>query len=101
MKKYKMKESDLKSQIKDYLARLGIFSFPITQGLGSYRGAPDRIMFYDGKAYFLEIKLPDGRMSEHQLAFQIQCGLDGIPYRMVRSIEDLEAILKEGRDNGK
>ena len=91
----KVSESMLKSQVKDYLAIRGIFSFPLIQGLGSYRGAPDRVFFYKGIVHFLEIKLPHGRMSEYQLAFQEQCRLAGVPYHVVHSIEELEDVLKE------
>lgn len=87
-----MTERDLKLQIKEYLAIKGIFNFPLVQGLGAYRGAPDRIMHLNGKAVYLEIKLPKGKMSDHQLAFQKQCESDGIDYRIIKSIEDLQNI---------
>jgi len=90
----KVSESMLKSQVKDYLAYHGIYSFPITQGLGSYRGAPDRIMHYQDRVHYLEIKLPKGKMSDYQLAFQEQCRLDSIPYYVIKSVEDLEEVLK-------
>jgi len=93
VRKLTMTETQLKGQIKDYLGYRGIFSFPITQGLGSYRGAPDRIMHYQGKAHYLEIKLPTGRMSDYQLAFQKQCRQDGVPYHVIRSVEEIETII--------
>ena len=90
----KLTETQLKEQIKDFLAIKGIFSFPIVQGLGSYRGAPDRVAFYRGSVYFLEIKLPSGKMSEHQLAFQEQCRLAGVSYFVIHSLEELEEVLR-------
>ena len=93
MRQLKMTETQLKGQIKDYLSYCGVYSFPVTQGLGSYRGAPDRIMHYRGIVHYLEIKLPKGRMSDWQIAFQEQCKDDGIPYHVIRSIEDLEVVL--------
>ena len=89
-----MKESDLKLQIKDYLSLKGIFNFPITQGLGSYRGAPDRLMHFKGRVHYLEIKLPVGKMSPNQLALQQQCLEDGIGYHVIRSLEDLIEITE-------
>jgi len=93
MRQIKMTETHLKSQIKDYLALRRIFNFQITQGLGSYRGAPDRVMHLDGRVHYLEIKLPAGKMSDWQLAFQKQCEQDGIPYHIIRQLEDLDAII--------
>ena len=93
----KQTETDLKYTIKNYLDRIRIFSFPVTQGLGSYRGAPDRVMHYQGKVHYLEIKLPDGRMSDYQTAFQEQCKVENIPYHIIRSLEDLLGVLNEQR----
>ena len=97
MSELKITESMIKSQIKDLLALKGIFSFPVTQGLGSYRGIPDRCMHYRGKVVFLEIKTPAGKLSEHQEAFWRQCLDDKVAYWVIRSIEDLESHLQEGK----
>ena len=93
----RMRESDLKKAIKDYLDLSGIFSFPIVQSIGSYRGAPDRIIHLNGKAVYLELKLPKGKMSDHQLVFQEQCKADGISYWVIKSVEELEERIKEVR----
>lgn len=94
MARQKMTETALKGQIKDYLALKGIFSFPLTQGLGSYRGAPDRIMHLNKKVVYLEIKLPNGKVSDYQYAFLNQCLVDSIDYWVIRSIEDLEKLME-------
>lgn len=86
-------ETIIKQQIKDYLNFKGIFNFPLLQGIGSFKGLPDRIFFYKGKAVFCEIKKPTGKLSEHQQRFSEQCQHDGIDYIVIRSIEDLEAFL--------
>jgi len=90
----KQTETDLKRTLKDYLALNGIFSWPVTQGIASYRGAPDRVMHLNGKATYLEIKLPKGKMSENQQAFYYQCQTDGIDYYVIRSLEDLQALVE-------
>ena len=89
----KQTETALKAQLKDYLLIKGIFSFPITQGLGSYRGAPDRVMHFNGSVHYLEIKLPTGKMSPYQLAFQEQCLADNINYHVIKSLDDLMEII--------
>lgn len=90
----KQTETDLKHQLKDYLALKGIFSWPVTQGIASYKGAPDRVMHLNGKVVYLEIKLPKGKMSENQLDFQAQCEDDNISYVVIRSLEDLQVLVE-------
>ena len=90
---YIISETDLKSQIKDYLAIKGIYNFPLVQGLGAHRGVPDRIMHFRGAVHYLEFKKPKGKLSDHQQAFQEQCQLDGIAYYVIRDLSDLIAIV--------
>ena len=91
----KVTETHIKGQIKDYLALRGIFSAPLLQGMGSYRGLPDRLLHLNGEVVYLEIKKPDGKMSEYQLKFQSQCESDGITYWVVESVEELEQRIRE------
>lgn len=90
----KITETDIKRTIKGFLDATGVFNFPITQGIASYKGAPDRIAHYNGEVIYLEIKTPKGKLSEWQVAFQEQCASDGIKYYVVRSLEDLQAIFE-------
>jgi len=93
MKGYKLTETELKGQIKDYLNVVGIFSYPLLQGLGSYAGGPDRIMHYRESVIYLEIKTAAGKLSPAQQAFKEQCERDKIPYYIIRSIEELISII--------
>ncbi len=90
----KVTETHIKGQIKDYLAALNIFNWPVLQAMGHYKGAPDRIMHYRGRVVYLEIKQPGGKLSEHQERFQAQCAEDKIDYWVVKSTEELEELLK-------
>lgn len=68
-------ETREKHTIKQYLDLCGYFYFPITQGLGAFRGIPDRIAIKNGGVYAVEIKAvgKNGRQSpksEHQKNFQ-------------------------------
>ena len=89
----KINETHIKGQVKDYLAIKRIFNYPILQGLGAEKGIPDRVMHYQGRVVYLEIKAPTGKLSEHQKNFWHQCLEDGIAYLVIRSIEDLEEYL--------
>lgn len=88
-----LSETDLKNQIKDYLAIRRIFNFPLTAGIASYKGQPDRILFYKNQAVFCEIKKPNGKLSEHQIKFMDNCKLNGIEYWVIRDLCELEQNL--------
>ena len=87
-------ETDLKSIIKEYLLIKGVFSYPLLQGIGSYKGLPDRVMHTFGGVHYLEIKRPKGRLSPYQEAFKDQCKADEIPYHVIKSLEDLQEIIE-------
>ncbi len=89
MRSVGMTETDLKRQIKDYLAIKGIYSFPLIQGLGSAKGLPDRVMHFKGSVVYLEIKKPKGQLSIHQAAFGITCVTVVITYLEIRSLDDI------------
>ncbi len=83
-------ETQLKKAIREYLAYHGYFCFPITQGLGSYKGICDLIALKNGKVIFIECKSLKGKLSKWQEGFQIDISLRGGNYAVVRSIEDLK-----------
>ena len=87
-------ETDLKQQLKDYLSVKGIFNYHLLQGIGSYKGIPDRILHYGGRVIYLEIKKPGGKLSKYQVVFEQQCCLDDIRYVVVHSLEELQEALK-------
>lgn len=92
-RKYKLKikitENDIKLQVKQYLSLKGWFSFPLTAGMGSYKGASDRIAVKDGRVLFIEIKKPGGKQSENQKIFQANLENVGGEYILVKCLEDL------------
>ncbi len=87
-------ETDLKRDVKDALDKLGIFNYHLLQGLGAYKGLPDRVMHYKEKVHYLEIKKPKGKLSPGQQDFGIQCGVDNISYVIIRSLDDLIDYLE-------
>uniref|UniRef100_A0A6M3LK80 Putative VRR-NUC domain-containing protein n=1 Tax=viral metagenome TaxID=1070528 RepID=A0A6M3LK80_9ZZZZ len=91
--KPKLSETDIKRQVIEYLNIHHIFNYGLLQGIGSYRGAPDRVLFFKGEVIFLELKTEKGKLSQYQEEFQRQCANDGIKYYVVRSLEDLRAIV--------
>jgi len=94
MTRLKISETDIKLQIKHLLGHLGIFNYHLLQGMGAYKGIPDRVMHYKGKVIYLEIKKPGGKQSKHQILFEAQCKEDKVDYWLVSSIEELQEKIK-------
>jgi len=92
--KIKISENDVKRQIKQLLSLKGYFHFPLTAGIGSYKGAPDIIAIKNNRVLFLEIKRPvGGKQSDYQKQFQADIESKGGEYYLIRSIEDLVKII--------
>ena len=64
------------------------------QRLGNMPGWPDLEFFYNGGAYFVEVKAPKGRVSQIQLACHRHLATAGAHVGVARSIADMEAILE-------
>ena len=82
-------ETDLKAAVKQLLDLKGIFSYHLLQGLGAYKGLPDRVAHINGKVVYFEIKKPKGKLSPYQETFMEQCFDDDIDYIVIRSLDDL------------
>jgi hypothetical protein len=92
--KIRITEADIKNQVKDYLSLKGYFHFPILQGLGAYKGIPDRIAIKDGRVLFLEIKKPVGwKQSDDQKDFQADIERSSGEYVLIRCLEDLMRVI--------
>lgn len=101
-------ESKIQSDIVHYLSKKGIFFFAvlnelagknaramgyaITMGLRS--GVSDLVLLLPGRTIFVEVKTPSGRQSENQRRFQERVQELGCEYYIVRSVEDVHAILR-------
>jgi hypothetical protein len=63
------------------------------RNLGTKPGWPDIEIIWRGRAFFLEVKADKGRQSEAQAAIQVELGLAGAPYEVVRSVTEAELVL--------
>lgn len=95
-------------QIKRWLTRRKIFHLRLNSGAARIGGAlvrmapagtADYLAVLDGMACFLEAKAPKGKQNDAQRAFQKAAEAAGAVYRVVRSVEELEAALG-GREDG-
>jgi len=92
--KSKITESDIQRQIKEYLQLNGWFVVKIHQSLGSYKGIADLYALKDGRHVWIEVKMPKGRLSEHQKQFRQDVINHGGIYLVARSIDDVMPLCK-------
>ena len=113
-----MKESVIQESIVNFLSMICrqkgflFFSVPnesITSGktgadfgrainlkkMGVLPGVSDLIIGHNGKMYCLEVKNEKGKQSERQKGFEAWCAECGIPYVLVRSVDDVHGALKK------
>ena len=64
-------------------------------GQGVVAGAPDLLVVYRGKALFLELKTPRGRLSEIQRQFHKKLHFCGAEVMLCTSLVEIEAALRE------
>lgn len=66
----------------------------IYQSMGLLAGVADICVLWEpGRVGFLEVKSATGTTSEKQDAFCFECMRLGVPYAVVRSIDDARAVL--------
>jgi len=62
---------------------------------GMTPGVADLVLVKDGKAYFMEVKTPAGRISDAQRQFMSNAAGAGARYVVVRSYDQAVAVLKQ------
>lgn len=87
----KLKETDIRAQVRDYLRLRGWFVYYNLAGLGAYRGVSDLVAVKNGCTVWIELKQPKGQQSEFQKQFQADIEAAGGIYLVVRSLEDIQA----------
>lgn len=67
----------------------------ILRKMGFTPGVCDLMLMHRGNGYALEVKTPEGEQSTNQYLFEEWCRRCGVPYRVVRSVEETLTALKE------
>lgn len=65
------------------------------KSMGLLPGTNDLVLVHRGMYYGLEVKIPTGTQSNDQELFQHNIIKAGGKYEVVRSVEEVQAILKE------
>lgn len=101
-----MRETDIVRSICDYLCtrrvvfwrqnNMAVYDSKRQQyrALPKYtpHGLPDIVVVKDGWFIGLEVKQPKGKQSKGQKEFQQWCEEEGAEYKVVRSIDDVQAL---------
>ncbi len=90
-------ETQLKNNAKELFALYGYYNYHLLQGLGAHPGIPDRNIHVNGRVHYIEFKSPKGKLSEAQEAFKAQCEADGIPYHVIRSLDEAIELVNQWR----
>lgn len=93
--KTKIKESDVKKQIKDYLTLTGWCHYPNMAGIGSEPGLSDRTALKNGITLWIEAKSPTGKQSDDQIKFEKNIKENKGHYVLARSVEDLDNYIRK------
>ena len=65
------------------------------KNMGYTKGQSDLIVGKAGKFYAIELKTKLGRQSPEQRQFQEMCMQNGLDYRIIRSIADVESFIAQ------
>lgn len=95
MKRKKQAESDLKRTVKEFLQWHHFYVATIQGGPFGTPGVSDLIAVKGGRTLFLEVKTAKGKLRDNQVEFGSNIRAQGEEYYVVRSIEDVEQIIKE------
>ena len=88
----RLKESDIRKMLQEYLRWKGWHVHYNLQGLGSYRGLSDLTAIRNGRVVFLEVKTPTGSQRDDQKIFQAEVEAAGGEYVVACCIEDLQGV---------
>lgn len=105
-------EDILQAQVFEYLELRGIYAFhPKNSGkksiqsavrdkkLGVKAGVPDVVIIQGGRHYYIELKTPNGALSDSQKKFKEMCEYQLIPWAICRSLDDVIRTLKYWSDD--
>lgn len=65
----------------------------IFKGQGVKPGVADLVFIWGGGSACMEVKTKDGRVSAAQIEFRARCDRRGIPYAVVRDIDEAQAAV--------
>ena len=99
-----MKESAISREIQALLKTLGFAVWSTEQGYRRERGGtrqtpgiPDLYVMGHGRAFWVEVKTPKGKLRDSQELFAHECGENGVEWYIFRSADEAwEWLVSEG-----
>ena len=82
-------EALVKRSIRNFLRTMGVFHFPVLQGLGCYPGVSDFLGIYKGRMLAIEAKAGKNNPSPDQVAFLERIKQEGGIGIVARSVDDV------------
>ena len=89
----KLLEKHIEKYLKDRVKQLGGYSFKWASP--AHRGVPDQIVFINKQVWLIEVKKPDGKLSELQKFVGRQIREHTPNYKVVYSKEEVDSWLIE------
>jgi len=93
-KTHKASEKDIKKAVVDYLQWKGWFVYNNFQSLGSHKGLSDLTALKNGRAVWIEVKCPGGKISDHQATFAARVMGHGCEWFCLYSLDDAMEAFK-------
>lgn len=59
----------------------------------SAKGIPDLLVMRNGRVWFIEVKTSKGRLSPYQERFKMMCEYYGVPYIVIRSLDEAQELI--------
>lgn len=98
-KRKQQPETAIRRAITDYLHLHGWKVARIVQSALSERGIPDLVAIRDGWHVWIEVKTPNGKLSEHQERWLEDLERHGGMYLIARSVQDVVCLGREWRES--
>lgn len=92
-----LSETQIKQQIKGFLDLFGVWNWHNLQGLGCYKGLPDREGVYKDEHFYIEFKSKKGKLSFDQEKFKAKAEAQGEKVFVPHSFEQFEKEWVEWR----
>lgn len=65
----------------------------LNKSKGLQAGRADMVLYYNSKAYMIELKTAKGTQSEDQIKWQKQIESNGFEYHIIRSLDEFKAFI--------
>lgn len=75
----------------------GVVAGKIAKSMGAKAGVPDILIVYAGRAIFIELKAPKGRVSPEQIQVRNELVMAGATWVVCRDLDGVARVLEQCR----